>query len=337
MNTPMIVAEIGAAHNGKLKRVIDTVEAAARAGADAIKLQTFTPDTMVADRSRVISDGPWKGLLLHELYREAAMPWHWQEFVFKSAQTAGMLAFSTPFDDTAVDFLESINCPMYKVASFEITDIELIRRIALTGKPIIISTGMAQYWEIKAAIAAAHGCSKITVLKCVSAYPAPVEEMNLAAIPYLQRHLGVDVGLSDHTAGHAAAVVATALGATVIEKHITLTREDGPDDEFASLPGQFATMIAQVRLAATSVGLPIIGATAAEQSSLQFRRGLYAMVDLRPGDIITQENVKARRPASEVGANQTAAVMGAHVVRAVKAGNALAWQDVSRETTAIRA
>lgn len=334
MKTPMIVAEIGAAHNGSLQRVLDTVQAAAAAGADAIKLQTFTADTMVLDRTAVVASGPWAGRNLYELYREAAMPWEWQPRIFALAQDCGMLAFSTPFDETAVDFLESIECPMYKVASFEINDIALIRKIASTGKPIIISTGMADMWEIQAAIAAAKGCSKVTILKCTSAYPAPVEEMNLSNIQYLSAAFGgVDIGLSDHTDGWVAAVTAAAMGATVIEKHITLNRAGGPDDSFAALPHDFADMVKWVRQVVSARGVPVIGASASELSSTQFRRGLYAVVDLSPGDVVSPDNVKARRPRAEIGANEIASVMGhAVLVRPVKAGAPLAWADVSRET-----
>lgn len=328
MNHPVIVAEIGASHNGKLARTLDTVTAAARAGANAIKLQTYTPDTMVADRTWVIPDGPWKGRNLYQLYREAAMPWDWQPFVFKSAQAAGMLAFSTPFDETAVDFLEGVGCPMFKVASFEITDHQLIRKIATTGKPIIISTGMATAREIREAIAAANGCEKITLLKCTSAYPAPIEEMNLCNIPMMREFYRCHIGLSDHTIGPMAAVVATALGATMIEKHITLTHEAGPDDAFAVTPDEFAVMVRHVREAAQSMGHPVIGPTESEQSSITLRRGLYAARDIEAGKMIEAADIKVRRPMLGLPASDIDVLLFSRLTRAIKAGEPFRYDDM---------
>lgn len=338
MKKPMVVAEIGASHNGTFERAAQTVTAAIEAGADAIKLQTFTADTMVADRTKMITSGPWAARNMYELYAEAAMPWEWQERLFKMAQGAGCVGFSTPFDETAVDFLESIGCPMYKVASFEITDIGLIRRIASTGKPIIISTGMARPFEVRAAIAAAEGCPSVTVLKCTSAYPASFEDMDLAAlrdmINHAPRHESVlSFGLSDHSRSNVPAVIATGLGATMIEKHITLSRDGGPDDEFALLPAEFAVMAQQVRVAALCMGSSELRPNPAEATSLQFRRGVYAVADIAPGERFTHDNVKARRPVSEITANQMPLVIGGIATRQIKIGTPIVIGHVSRETT----
>lgn len=330
MNTPLIVAEIGASHNGSLERAIKTVDAAARAGADAIKLQCYDAHTMVANRDHTIQGGAWAGKNLYELYREAAMPWRWHETLFAVAHSHGMQAFSTPFDETAVAYLESIGCPMYKVASHEITDLHLIATIAATGKPIIISTGMATMEEIANALLAARTSQwhpKITLLKCTSAYPAPVGEMNLATIPNMRAIYHEDVGLSDHTQGFTAALSATAMGATMIERHITLYRDDGPDDGFATLPANFAEMVRHVRDAAAAIGTPTYGPTQSEGPSLALRRGLYAMRDLQPGDIITHAKVKARRPASAILANWLPELIGRQIVQPVPAGAPLAWEN----------
>lgn len=272
MKRPLIVAEIGASHNGSYERALATVRAAAEAGADAIKLQTFTADTMVADRAAVLTDGPWKGRNLWDLYAEAAMPWEWTERLFAAAQRLGMQAWSTPYDITALAFLESIDCPRYKVASFELTATDLIAAIARTGKPIILSTGMATWEEIQAALGQIQIGHDTTLLKCTSAYPAPPDEMNLATITDMRRHFGENVGLSDHSRGYHAAVIATALGATMIEKHITLSRAGGPDDEFAIIPEEFNTLVAAITIAASAMGEPHYGPTAAEAPQYRLRR-----------------------------------------------------------------
>jgi pseudaminic acid synthase len=328
VNTPLIVAEIGASHNGSLERAIKTVDAAARAGANAIKLQCYDAHTMVANRDYVIAGGPWHGRSLYELYRTAAMPWRWHETLFAVAHSHGMMAWSTPFDETAVEYLEGIGCPTYKVASHEITDLHLIATIAATRKPIIISTGMATRVEITKAIEAAKGASCITLLKCTSAYPAPIEEMNLSVIEDMRTMFRKDVGLSDHSHGPTAAVVATAMGATMIEKHIMLDQADGPDDGFADTPDEFAEMVAAVRNAAKAIGTPKYGDTPSEGPSMRLRRGLYAMRDLQPGDIVTHAKVKARRPAAALSASALPRLIGTTITRPVPAGKPLQTEDL---------
>lgn len=333
MNVPLIVAEIGASHNGSLGRAIKTVDAAARAGATAIKLQCYDGHTMVANQAHVIVGGPWAGKNLYQLYKDAAMPWHWHTTLFAVAHSHRIQAFSTPFDETAVAYLDGLHCPIYKVASHEITDLHLIGAIAATGKPIIISTGMATPQEISQAIDAAQGCADITLLKCTSAYPAPIEEMNLATIQNMRSRFGVDVGLSDHTHGPIAAAVASTLGATIIEKHITLTRAGGPDDGFASTPEEFAEMVHAVREAVATIGYATYGASPAEAPSLALRRGLYAMRDLRPGDVVTHAKVKARRPQAGIPAENLSEVMGATINDHVPAGAPLCWENVTFSQT----
>ena len=327
MNTPLIVAEIGASHNGSLERAIKTVMAAADAGANAIKLQCYDGHTMVANQGHIIQGGPWAGKNLYQLYKDAAMPWHWHKELFAVAHAYKMQAFSTPFDETAVAYLEELRCPMYKVASHEITDLHLIATIAATGKPIILSTGMATPNEISRAIAAAKGARNITLLKCASAYPAPMDEVNLTTIAHMRALYGTEVGLSDHSAGSIAAATATALGASMIEKHITLTRADGPDDGFASTPDEFADMVSAVGATAMAMGETTYGPTPNEAPSHALRRGLYAMRDLRPGDIITHAKVKARRPASAISAEWLPKLIGHLILQPVPAGAPLAWEN----------
>lgn len=333
MKPPMIVAEIGASHNGDLKRAIDTVRAAKRAGADAIKLQTFTADTMVANRTVTAKKGPWEGQNLWELYRRAAMPWEWQKMLFAEARHLGMVAFSTPFDETAVDFLETLGCPIYKIASMEITDLELIRYAAKTGKNMVISAGMATEAEMHRAMIAADNVNvrsaALTILKCTSSYPAPPSEMNVAVVAQIARGYDVRVGLSDHTIGPMAAVVATALGATMIEKHITLTRAGGLDDEFAALPDEFAVMVRHVREAAEVMGEPTYGPTESErEGSLYLRRGLWAAEDIPMGASLTPSNVVRRRPCVGIGASQAAEVWRHKASRPIKRGDPIGYEDV---------
>jgi len=329
MNTPIIVAELGASHNGDLERACKTVDAAAYAGASAIKLQCYDATTMVANREHTIAGGAWSGQNLYELYRRAAMPWRWHETLFAVAHSHGMDAWSTPFDETAVNFLETMACPAYKIASHEITDLHLIGCAAATGKRLILSTGMATESEIRAAIAAAEGAESITLLKCTSAYPAEPADMNLASILHMTHAFGLDVGLSDHTDGSIAAVTATVLGATMIEKHITLDRAGGPDDGFAATPAEFATMVRNVREAAAAMGITQYGPTEAELPSLRLRRGLYAVRDLVPGDLISHAKVKARRPAGRISAAWLPELIGKQIVQPVPAGAPLQWENTT--------
>ena len=328
---PEIVAEIGAAHNGSYQRAADTIRAAARAGANAIKLQTFDADTMVADADYVIQAGPWCGKVAHDLYAKAATPRDWHKPLFNLAASLGMTAFSTPFDETAVDFLESINCPRYKVASFELTDLRLIRRIASTGKPMVLSTGMGTMSEICDAVAATKGCPHVTLLKCTSAYPALDVDMNLAAITTLINNFPrCDVGLSDHTNSTLTAAVAVGLGVKMIEKHIHLSDEGGLDDNYAVNPDEFATMVWGVRKAADMLGNRFLGVTLSEQqqNSQELRRGLYARCDIPAGTRLTAENCYLRRPARGVPAALYDQAIGMPLLHAVKARRPIEWSDI---------
>jgi pseudaminic acid synthase len=332
-HAPFIVAEMSGNHNQSLERALEIVEAAARSGAHALKLQTYTPDTMTLDldeREFRISDpgSPWAGTSLYRLYGEACTPWDWHKPIFDRARALGMLAFSTPFDDTAVDFLEDLDVPCYKVASFENTDLPLIRRVAATRKPLIISTGMATAAELEEAVDAARGggCRDLILLKCTSTYPATPGNTNLLTIPDLRERFACEVGLSDHTLGIGAAVASIALGATTIEKHFTLNRADGgADSSFSMEPAEMAELVAETGRAWQALGEVRYGPTEAERKSLQFRRSLYIVQDLKAGDILTRENVRAIRPGFGLPTKHLEQVLGKRVRQDVKRGTALDW------------
>lgn len=294
--SPFIVAEVSANHLGDYERARQIVKAAATAGADAVKFQTWSPDTMCLDVAYELTSGPWAGRGLVDLYEEAYTPWMWHEPLFDLARRLGLEPFSAAFDQESVDFLEKLGVHRHKVASFELVDTPLIRHAASKGKPLILSTGMARPHEIVEAYAAAQPCH-ITWLKCTSAYPARIEDANLATIPDLARWLKCEVGLSDHTLGHDAAVVATALGATMIEKHLTLSRADGgPDASFSMEPDEFAAMVKACRRAAAAVGEPHYGCTPGESTAL--RRSVYAVKPIEPGQpIVLGDNARTARPA----------------------------------------
>ena len=310
--TPFIVAEISASHNGSLERALDTIQAAAEAGADGVKFQTFTPSNMAIPGYR-IEHGPWKGRDLVGLYKEAHTPAEWYIEMFSYAEELGLVPFSTPFDIEAVDFLEYLNCPLYKIASFELVDQDLISAVAATGKPMIMSTGMATRKEISQAVSIAEhsGCKSITLLHCVSEYPAPVENINLNTMLHL-RTLKCDVGLSDHTEGIITAVAATALGATVIEKHITLTK-DGLDSGFALLPGEFKEMVDGCRTAALAMGQVTYS-----DGKGELRRSLYWDKDLPSGTRIERKHMKTARPALGLSPLDIHKVIGSTLKRDVK-------------------
>lgn len=321
MKGPAIVAEIGASHCGSLTRALDLVDAASAAGADAVKLQTW--DVMTVS-DEVIPDGPWAGRRLADLYADARTPWDWHGPIFARCRELGVIGFSTPFDAASVAFLEMHDAPLYKVASFEITDLELIRCAARTGKHVILSTGMATEDEILAAVLAARaaGAAQVTLLKCVSAYPAPLDGFNLRTMADMARAFGVSVGLSDHTRGSTAAVAATALGATVIEKHITVDGA-GPDGGFASTVDEFAAMVREVRAAAAVLGQVSYGPSLAEASSLRFRRSLWATRDIAAGEAFTRENVAALRPVGGLPPDAIERVRRHRSARAVSRGTAI--------------
>jgi N-acetylneuraminate synthase len=330
---PFIIAEMSGNHNQSLARALEIVEAAARAGAHALKIQTYTPETMTLDldeREFHISDSKslWAGTSLYKLYSQAYTPWEWHEAIFKRAKELGMIAFSTPFDDTAVDFLESMDVPCYKIASFENTDLPLIRRVAATGKPVIISTGMASIAELDESVRAARlaGCKDLILLKCTSTYPATADNTNILTIPHMRELFDCEVGLSDHTMGVGVSVASVALGATVIEKHFTLDRADGGVDSTFSLePNEMHQLVIETERAWQALGQVSYGPTSAEQKSLVFRRSLYVVKDLAAGDVLTKDNVRAIRPGLGMPTKYLDQVLGTVLKRAVKRGTSLNW------------
>ena len=330
---PFIIAEMSGNHNQSLERALEIVEAAARTGAHALKIQTYTPDSMTLDldeREFHISDSNslWAGTSLYKLYGEAHTPWEWHKPIFDRARELGMIPFSTPFDDTAVDFLESLDVPCYKIASFENTDIPLIRRVAATGKPLIISTGMATVAELDEAVRAARaaGCKDMVLLKCTSTYPAAAGNTNILTIPHLRNLFGCEVGLSDHTMGVGVSVASVALGASVIEKHFTLKRADGGvDSSFSMEPAEMAQLVLETERAWQALGGINYGPTDAELKSLQFRRSLYVVKDVKAGEKVTTENVRAIRPGMGLPPKYLEMVLGMTVKKDVNRGTGLRW------------
>lgn len=329
-----VVAEMSANHGGDLRRAERLVRAAAAAGADAIKLQTYTPDGMTLDSARRpfrIRGTLWRGRTLHDLYREAQTPWEWHRRLQRVARKAGIDFFSTAFEPAAVDFLESLRVPVHKVASFEAVDLPLIRRIASTRKPLILSTGMCTLTEIREAVDAARGAGArgIVLLKCTSAYPTPPEEMNLLAIPRLSRELGLPVGLSDHTLGIEVPLAAVALGACLVEKHVTLSRRDRtPDAAFSLEPGEFRAMVDGIRKVERSLGRPRLGPGRAEAKSRVFRRSLFVVRDVRRGERFTPENLRSIRPGDGLAPKHLPRLLGRRASRDLRRGTALRWRDV---------
>ncbi|MGB0005494.1 MAG: pseudaminic acid synthase [Candidatus Sulfotelmatobacter sp.] len=332
-----IIAELSANHNGDYEQAVGIVRAARDAGADALKLQTYTPDTITIaserEEFRVSGGTLWDGRNLHELYGEAYTPWDWQPKLKKLAEDLGMDCFSSAFDATAVDFLEKMDVPAHKIASFELVDIPLIQKMARTGKPLIMSTGMATLEEIDEALQSARdaGATQIALLKCTSAYPAPPEEMNLRTIPEMQRRFDVPVGLSDHTMGIAVPVVAIALGACIIEKHLTLSRaEPGPDSAFSLEPQEFKAMVDAVRIAEKALGEVHFGLSEKEEASRAFRRSLFVVEDVKQGEVFTAENVRSIRPGNGLHTRHLNGVLGKSAARGVKRGTPLSWELVVR-------
>lgn len=329
-----IVAEMSANHGQRLDHAEAIVREARRAGADAVKIQTYTADTLTirCDQPHFRIRGTlWEGRTLHELYQEASTPWDWQPRLQAVAAEEGLTFFSTPFDDTAVDFLESLQVPVHKVASFELVDLPLLRAVARTGRPVILSTGMASLAEIDEAVRTlrAGGCGGLILLKCTSAYPAPSEEMNLRTIPHLAEAFGVPVGLSDHTLGIAAAVASVALGACVIEKHFTLRRSDGgPDAAFSLEPAEFRQMVDAVREAEQSLGRVSYDVTEREAASRVFRRSLFVVEDVKAGEPLTERNVRSIRPGHGLPPRHLGDVIGRCASRDIERGTPLAWEMV---------
>jgi pseudaminic acid synthase len=335
--TPFIIAEMSGNHNGSLERALALVDAAADAGAQALKLQTYTADTMtidLAEREFVITDEKslWNGATLYDLYKRASTPWEWHKPIFDRCNSRGVVGFSTPFDATAVDFLESLNVPCYKVASFENVDHELIRAVARTGKPVIISTGLAQVAEIDEAVsmARAAGCRDLALLKCTSAYPANPASSNLATIPHMRELFGCEVGLSDHTMGIGVSVAAVTLGASLIEKHFTLSRSDGGVDSAFSLePGELAALVRESAAAAVACGEVRYGPTDAERASLQFRRSLYVVRDVKKGELLTSDCIRAIRPGLGLPPKYLHVMLGRRAARDFVRGTPVSWQTIA--------
>jgi len=328
---PFVIAEMSGNHNQSLDRALQIVEAVAQAGAHALKIQTYTPDTMTLDldeREFRISDpnSLWTATSLYKLYGEAQTPWEWHEPIFKRARELGLIAFSTPFDDSAVDFLEELKVPCYKIASFENTDVQLIKKVAATGKPLIISTGLANIAELDETVRAAReaGCSEIILLKCTSTYPATPENTNISTIPHMRNLFNCEVGLSDHTMGVGVSVASVALGASVIEKHFTLNRKDGGVDSAFSLePYEFSQLVTETYNAWLSLGNISYGVTKIEEKSLQFRRSLYIVQDLKAGDRLTHENVRAIRPGLGLPTKYLDYFIGRKVKKGLRRGTPL--------------
>ncbi|GGF91412.1 sialic acid synthase [Paenibacillus abyssi] len=330
---PFIIAEMSGNHNQSLDRALQIVEAAARAGAHALKLQTYTADTMTIDyaENEFFIDDPnslWKGTSLYNLYQEAYTPWEWHKPIFDRCKELGMIGFSTPFDETSVDFLESLNVPLYKIASFENTDIPLIRKVAATGKPMIISTGMASIAELDETVQAARdaGAKDIVLLKCTSTYPATPENTNILTIPHLSKLFDCQVGLSDHTMGIGAAVASVALGATVIEKHFTLRRADGGvDSTFSMEPEEMRLLVDETEKAWQALGHIAYGPTEKEKASLQFRRSIYVVKDIEEGENFTKDNIRVIRPGFGLPPKYYDEVLGKKSRKALKRGCPLSW------------
>lgn len=331
--SPFIVAEMSGNHNQSLERALEIVEAAAKTGAHALKLQTYTADTMTLDIKEgefFIDDSKslWQGKSLHDLYKQAYTPWEWHQPIFNRCRELEIICFSTPFDATAVDFLESLNVPCYKIASFENTDLPLIRKVASTGKPMIISTGMATVAELDETVRTAReaGCQDLILLKCTSTYPATPENSNILTIPHLQELFDVQVGLSDHTMGTGVAVASVALGATVIEKHFTLRRADGGvDSAFSMEPEEMAQLVIESNRAWQGLGRVQYGPVDAEKSSLVFRRSLYVAKDMKAGDIFTPENLRAVRPGLGLHPKYYKILIGKSINQDAKIGTPLSW------------
>lgn len=334
LNKPFIIAEMSGNHNHSLERALEIVDAAADAGADALKIQTYTADTITIDKSDgefFIADpnSLWKGESLYSLYQKAYTPWEWHKPIFDRCKEKGIIGFSTPFDFTAVDFLEGLDVPFYKIASFENVDIPLIRKVAQTGKPIIASTGMASLAELSELVetAKANGCNDITLLKCTSSYPATPAGSNLATIPHMKALFDCTVGLSDHTLGIGVAVASIAFGAMVIEKHFTLSRaEGGVDAAFSLEPQEMKQLVREVNAAYEAIGTVHYGLTS--QESTKFRRSLYIVEDMKAGDVITKENMRSIRPGLGLQPKYYDILLGKKVKCDVKRGTALSWDMI---------
>lgn len=332
---PYIIAELSANHNGMLQKALDTIAAAKTAGADAIKLQTYTADTMTIDvdlKEFIIRGGLWDGYKLYDLYNEAHTPFEWHKAMFDYARKINITSFSTPFDETAVDLLEDLNVPAYKVASFEAIDLPLISYIASTKKPMIISTGMANLEEIGEAVATARegGCKDLILLHCISSYPAPIEQSNLLTIPDMAKRFGVQVGLSDHTINNTTSITSVALGATIIEKHFILDRSDkGPDSEFSIEPAELERLCTETKEAWLALGEAGYERKPAEEENIVFRRSIYFVKPLKSGEIITKDHIRRIRPGFGLAPKHYEKLIGKTVKQDIEIGMATSWDLIN--------
>ena len=330
---PLIIAEMSGNHNQSLERALEIVDAVAKTGAHALKIQTYTPDTMtlnLSEREFMIKDANslWSGVSLYDLYKQAYTPWEWHAPIFDRARAHGLIPFSTPFDQTSVDFLEELNVPCYKIASFENTDLPLIQRVAATGKPLIISTGMASLAELDESVRVAReaGCEELILLKCTSNYPATPENTNILTIPHMRDLFDCEIGLSDHTMGLGVSVGAVALGATVIEKHFTLSRADGGVDSAFSLePAEMYQLMIETERAWQAMGKVSYGPTVSEEKSKQFRRSLYIVKPLKAGDVLTTDNVRAIRPGLGLATKYFDMLLGKTIKKDAAYGTPVTW------------
>ena len=333
---PYVIAELSANHNGQLSLALRLIEEAKKAGADAVKLQTFKPDTITLNcesEDFKIRGGLWDGRTLYELYEEAHMPWEWHKPLFEHARKVGITLFSSPFDSTAIDLLEDLNAPAYKIASFEAVDLPLIKYAASTGKPMIISTGMADAEEIQEAIHAARegGCKELAILHCVSGYPAPAEDYNLRTIPDMIQRFGLVTGLSDHTLDNTTAITSVAMGASIIEKHFTLDRSGGgPDDSFSLEPAELAALCQGAKTAWSALGCVDYGRKSSEQSNVKFRRSLYFVKDMKAGDVLTADCVRSVRPGFGLQPKFMDQIIGRKLNRHVKAATPVLPLDLNQ-------
>jgi N-acetylneuraminate synthase len=327
---------MSANHNGNIETAFRIIEQAKQCGADAVKIQTYTADTITLKSGEPdfqITDGPWAGRTLYELYEWAHTPWEWHGPLFEHARRLGITIFSSPFDNTAVDLLEDLNAPAYKIASFEAVDLPLIKYVASTGKPMIISTGMADVDEIGDAIAAARegGCKELAILRCVSSYPAPASDYNLRTLLDMQERFGIVVGLSDHTLDNATAIAGVALGASIIEKHFTLNRRGGgPDDRFSLEPPELGALCRDACTAWAALGTVSYGQQSSETRNVKFRRSLYFVKDLKAGDVINVDAIRSIRPGYGLPPKQYNAIVGLRVRNDVTAGTAVSWDKLQR-------
>jgi len=333
---PYVIAELSANHNGDLNRALKTIDMAKAMGADAIKMQTYTADTMTIDCDKdnfQIHGGLWDGYTLYRLYQWAQTPFEWHKAMFDHARKIGMTCFSTPFDETAVDLLEDLNAPAYKIASFEAIDLPLIKYVAKTGKPMIISTGMANLEEITEAVETARdaGCNDLILLHCISGYPAPVEQSNLQTIPDLEKRFNIVTGLSDHTLGTSVSIASIALGACVIEKHVTLSRADkGPDSEFSLEPDELKRLCDESKVAWSALGTAGYSRKAIEESSMIFRRSIYVVEDMKVGEVFTKKNTRRIRPGFGLAPKNYEKVLGCCAKVNIEKGTALDWKLIQK-------